>query len=56
MSASTVLFIVFLVAMVAMHTRGHGHGGGCGGHGHNHGDQAPGRSASDASKRDRAHA
>jgi hypothetical protein len=38
MSIGTILIVVFAVAMIAMHLRGHGsHGGGQGGHGGGHG-------------------
>ena len=59
MSLTTALLIVFFVAMIAMHLRGHGgrhhgHGGGCGAHGHGRDDSAD-RTAGEAPRRDHAH-
>ena len=39
MSLTTILFLAFFGAMIAMHLRGgHGGHGGCGGHAHGRGD------------------
>ena len=69
MSLTTALLILFFVAMIAMHLRGHGghggghrghggghrgHGGGCGSHGHGREDSAD-RTAGEAPRRDHAH-
>ena len=62
MSLTTALFILFFVAMIAMHLRGHGghggghrgHGGGCGSHGHGREDSAD-RTAGEPPRRDHAH-
>jgi hypothetical protein len=61
MSLTTALLIVFFVAMIAMHLRGHGghggghrgHGGGCGAHGHGRDDSGAHGHGRDDSSADR---
>jgi hypothetical protein len=59
MSLTTALIILFFVAMIAMHLRGHGghssHGGGCGGHGHARDDSSADRTAGEPLRRDHSH-
>ena len=63
MSLTTALLIVFFVAMIAMHLRGHsghggghrGHGGGCGAHGHGRDDSSADHTAGEPPRRDHAH-